>query len=79
MWIYEDSIYLSYNVTTECKTTDIFANNDTEILVRTEVDIPTVTGNEVLDSSVKEWVGNYESQAEAFREEYSNIDYESME
>ena len=68
-----------YNVTTECKTTDIFTNNDTEILVRTEVDIPTVTGNEVLNSNVKEWTSNYESQAEAFREEYSNMDYESME
>ena len=69
----------NYEVKTERQETDVFINNNTEILVRTEVDILTITGNKELNSSVQEWVNNYVEQAETFRNEYSDFSYEDLE
>ena len=69
----------NYKVETERQETDVFINNDTEILVRTEVDIPTITGNKALNSGVQEWANNYVEQAEMFRNEYGDFSYEDLE
>lgn len=69
----------NYSMETECQETDVFINDDTEILVRTEVDIPTITGNEVLNSGVQDWANNYVEQAESFRNEYSDFNYDDLE
>lgn len=69
----------NYAVETECQETDIFTNDDTEILVRTEVDMPTITGNEMLNSGVQDWANNYVELAESFRSEYSDFSYDYLE
>ncbi|MDO4468093.1 MAG: RsiV family protein, partial [Bacillota bacterium] len=69
----------NYEVTTEKKKEVVFINDDTEILVQTVVDVPTITGNDALDSSVKEWAGSYEEQADDFKEQYNSINYEDLE
>lgn len=53
---YDESITAlsaDYEVSTERKSKDIFINEDTEILARTEVDVPTVKGNDALDHGVQ--------------------------
>lgn len=68
-----------YKVATEKKKDAVFINDDTEILVQTEVDVPTITGNDALDSSVKEWAGSYEEEAEEFKEQCVFIDLEGLD
>lgn len=69
----------NYEVKTECQETNVFINDDMEISVRTEVDVPTITGNEELDSGVQNWVNNYVEQAESFRNEYDDVSHNDLE
>lgn len=58
---------------------NIFTDDETEVLVRTEIDIPKIDGNDLLNSSVKEWVSVYEDHAKEFRKQYSNPDFLDIE
>lgn len=70
---------MDYELTAECMEKNIFTDDETAVLVRTEIDIPKVAGNNLLNSSVKEWVSCYEDYAKEFRQQYSNPDFVDIE
>lgn len=70
----------NYKVTSERQEKNIFINDDTEILVRVEYDLPTITGNDVLNEGVQKWSETIEEQADQMCEFwYSGFDYDDLD
>lgn len=75
----DSELYSEYDVQTEVDENEIYTADDSGILVKTEVEVPKVSGNEALNNSVNEWADEYEESADSFRAEMEAYGEEDLD